>query len=320
MGPHEALELITTRRPHLPRTRGGTALVGMLLNGGSCSRNGICRGSVAGQAGRLRRGAKVNRPADLPALVEVIGSAGGAVQPSRRRYGAGVRTDGIRRILLGTFVRPAEETGTGGPRVEAVYGYLVRHERGVLLLDTGLGRGDDETEHWYRPRRIPLAEALAGVGAALDEVQVVVNCHLHFDHCGGNPLLPGTPVICQRRELAVAQAGDYTMEHLIDYPGSTYDLLDGRAEIWPGVHVLPTPGHVDGHQSVVVECADGSVVLAGQTHDTASLWTADALAFRAPSLGHTEPLPVTPAWMEVLLAFDPKRVVFAHDAAVWEPT
>ena len=228
-------------------------------------------------------------------------------------------THDIERLLLGTFVRPAEETGTGHPRVEAVYGYLIRHDRGLVLLDTGLGRGDAETEDWYRPRRIALPEALRTVGVALDEIEVVVNCHLHFDHCGGNPMLAGTPVICQRQELAVAQGGNYTMEHLIDYPGSRYDLLDGEAEICSGLHVIPTPGHVDGHQSLAVQCADGSVVLAGQSHDTASAWSADALAASAAALGHSEPLPVAPAWMERLLAFDPKRVVFAHDAAVWEP-
>jgi N-acyl homoserine lactone hydrolase len=69
----------------------------------------------------------------------------------------------------------------------------------------------------------------------------------------------------------------------------------------------------------VAECADGSVVLAGQSHDTASAWSADVLATSAAAWGHEQPLPVAPGWMDRLLAFDPKRVVFAHDAAVWEP-
>jgi N-acyl homoserine lactone hydrolase len=231
-----------------------------------------------------------------------------------------MRLDDVVRLSLGSFVRPAAETGTGHPRVEAVYGYLVRHDSGLVLLDTGLGLGDEETEAWYRPQRVPLQQALKGRGVSLSDVDLVVNCHLHFDHCGGNPLLAGTPVLCQREELATARAGDYTMEHLVDPPGSVYELLDGEAEIWPGVHVVPTPGHVDGHQSVVVECADGSVVLAGQSHDTASGWSADALAFGAHELGHRDPLPAAPAWMARLLAFDPKRVVFAHDAAVWQPS
>jgi glyoxylase-like metal-dependent hydrolase (beta-lactamase superfamily II) len=230
-----------------------------------------------------------------------------------------MRIEDISRMLLGTFVRPSEETGTGRPRVEAVYGYLVRHEGGLVLLDTGMGEGDADTEAWYRPQRIPLQQGLESQGVTLDEVEVVVNCHLHFDHCGGNPLLAGRPVVCQRQELKTAQAGTYTFAHLVDHPGARYELLDGEAELLPGTYVIPTPGHVDGHQSLVVRCADGSVVLAGQSHDTASAWSADALAASGRELGHADPIPTAPSWMPRLLEFDPKRVVFAHDAAVWEP-
>ncbi|WGL51593.1 MBL fold metallo-hydrolase [Nocardioides sp. BP30] len=224
----------------------------------------------------------------------------------------------VRRLLLGTFVRPAAETGTGAPRVEAVYGYLVRHRDGLLLLDTGIGRGEEETEQWYRPRRVGLREALAGAGVEVSELALVLNCHLHFDHCGGNPLLGGTPILAQRTELSAARAGDYTFTELIDHAGSNYQALDGEAEPLAGVHVIPTPGHVAGHQSVVVVSPDGTVVLAGQSHDTASSWSADVLAATAVGLGHDEPLPAPPLWMERVLAFDPRRVVFAHDAAVWE--
>jgi N-acyl homoserine lactone hydrolase len=230
-----------------------------------------------------------------------------------------MRIDDVRRLDLGTFVRPAEETGTGQPRVEAVYGYVVRTPGSVLLLDTGLGAADEETEAWYRPRRVPIDAALASAGLTVEEVGLVVNCHLHFDHVGGNPRFAGRPLFCQRGELETARAGDYTFPELVDFAGATYELLDGEAEIAPGVHVVPTPGHVDGHQSVVVACDDGSVVLAGQAHDTASRWSADALAARAAALGHEPPLPEPSPWMGRILAFDPRRVVFAHDAAVWVP-
>ena len=229
-----------------------------------------------------------------------------------------MKVDDVRRLTLGTFVRPPEETG-GGPRVEAVYGYAVPHAAGLVLLDTGIGAADEETEDWYRPRRVPLADALGEHGWSPDDVSLVVNCHLHFDHCGGNPLLPGRRVVAQRTELATARAGDYTFEELVDYPGAGYEELDGEAELLPGLHCIPTPGHVGGHQSLVIECDDGSIVLAGQSHDTASAWSADALAARAAGLGHEEPLPVYPPWMARLLDFDPRRVMFAHDAAVWVP-
>jgi N-acyl homoserine lactone hydrolase len=230
-----------------------------------------------------------------------------------------MRIDDVRRIDFGTFVRPPEETGTGRPRVEAVFGYAVRTPSGVLLLDTGLGEGDAGTEAWYRPRRHRLDDALGSLGLTVEDVSLVVNCHLHFDHIGGNPRFAGRALFAQRLELDTARAGEYTFPELVDFDGASYELLDGEAEIAPGVHVVPTPGHVAGHQSVVVVCDDGSVVLAGQSHDTASQWSEAALAAAAPALGHRPPLPEPNAWMPRLLAFDPRRVVFAHDAAVWVP-
>jgi N-acyl homoserine lactone hydrolase len=225
----------------------------------------------------------------------------------------------VRRIDLGYFIRPAAETGTGAPRAEPCLGYLVEHPDGLLLVDTGMGADPDVDRH-YRPQRVPLPAALATAGASLGDVRHVVNCHLHFDHCGGNPLLPGRPIYTQRVELELARnRPGHTLAPLIDSPGAVYAELDGEAEILPGITVVPTPGHTAGHQSVVVRDGDGTVVVAGQSHDHAMGFTADVLARRAAADGAAAPLPVAPAWMERLLSLDPARVVFAHDNAVWIP-
>jgi len=111
-----------------------------------------------------------------------------------------MRVEEVRRLDLGTFVRPAEETGTGEPRIEAVYGYAVPtatsrpHHNELIILDTGLGEGEEETEAWYRPRRAPLATALQAHGYILGEVISVVNCHLHFDHIGDSQRRTGPTV------------------------------------------------------------------------------------------------------------------------------
>jgi N-acyl homoserine lactone hydrolase len=228
-------------------------------------------------------------------------------------------TISVARVDYGYFVRPGEETATRVPRVEAVLGYLVQHPRGTLLVDTGMGQHPDVDAH-YAPRRTPLPQALVNAGSGLDQVDVIVNCHLHFDHCGGNPDLAGRPIFAQAVELAATNTEDYTLPELVNAPGLVYEELDGDAEVWPGVLVIPTPGHTDGHQSVVVRRGDGSViVIAGQSHDSATDFSADALAVRAQADGHSPLPPAPPAWMSRIRSLDPAQVYFAHDHAVWVP-
>jgi N-acyl homoserine lactone hydrolase len=216
--------------------------------------------------------------------------------------------DPLTRVRFGTIVRPAEETADGRARVEALDGFLVRLDDGLLLFDTGIASGDPEVDAHYRPVRIPLTDALAAAGAGIDDIAAVANCHLHLDHAGGNPALSGRPVLVQREELALARAGDHTLPHVVDFPGARYEVLDGETEVAPGVRLIPTPGHTAGHQSLLV----GTVLLAGQTHDTASGWTADVEAVRRPDAD----VPPPPPWLRALL----ERITearFAHDAAVW---
>ena len=236
-----------------------------------------------------------------------------------------MRTDPtVHRLDLGYIVRPAAEVGGSDtrpaePRVEPVLAYLVRHEHGLILFDSGIGAVDPETEAHYRPRRRPLPEALAAHGAALSDVTLAANCHLHFDHCGGNPFLGDTPIVVQAAELATARRGGYTIDELVDFPAAVYDEIAGEAEILPGLWIIPTPGHTDGHQSLVVEKRDGTVILAGQAHDFASQFASDHHARRAALEGVEQPLPGYRPWLDRLTDFDPRRVLFAHDCSVWEP-
>jgi N-acyl homoserine lactone hydrolase len=160
---------------------------------------------------------------------------------------------------------------------------------------------------------------VGGAGVALEDVAWVANCHLHFDHSGGNPSLASRPIFVQESELAMArQRDDYTLPELVA-DGIAYEAVDGEVELFPGVFLVPTPGHVPGHQSLVIRCSDGTVICAGQSHDSASLFCGDMLAHQAHGDGLDPPLPSYPAWIDVLARFDPSRVVFAHDLSVWEP-
>lgn len=201
----------------------------------------------------------------------------------------------VEQLDLGYFVRPAAEWGGPHARVEPVLAYLVRHDDGTLLFDTGMGEGSPETDAHYRPTRHPLPTAAR-------DVDLVVNCHLHFDHIGGNPLFPDTPVLVQRKELATARAGDYTLDWLLD--GVRYQEIDGEHTIAPGITVVPTPGHTEGHQSLVLDLGDHVTVLAGQAYDFAAEF---GVPYRS--------------WLDRLAELADGRtakVRFAHDRDLWE--
>lgn len=223
----------------------------------------------------------------------------------------------ITRIHYGHFTGPPELPLLAGQKI-VLSGFVVRHPRGILLLDTGIGEGSPEAEERYHPVRRPLEAALAAAGITAKEVDVVVNCHLHFDHSGGNHRFPNVPIVAQRIEFAAAHERDYTLPEIAcDFPGAQFDLVDGEAEPFPGVRIIPTPGHVPGHQSVVVDTAEGRVVLAGQAFNTATQYAAAQLAWQLERNGSPDRAPY-PGWIARLEHYDPQRVMFAHDLAVWQ--
>jgi len=198
-----------------------------------------------------------------------------------------------------------------------VFGFLITHPEGAIVFDTGVGEGSAPIETLYRPVRRPLAGHLTKMGISPSSVAFVVNSHLHFDHCGGNPLFPGTPILAQRAEYGAAGSAAYAVHEWVDFPGAAFDLVDGEREVVLGVEIVPTPGHTPGHQSLVVETGEGRVVLAGQAAYTAG-------EYADPERGH--PLGLDSAWdreryvesLRRLRELRPRLVYFSHDPAVWD--
>ncbi len=225
----------------------------------------------------------------------------------------------VTAVPLGLFTVPGREVAKHpGVTIRAPYvvcAYVVRAPGLTLLFDTGIV-GDDEAVDRYRPRFFDLADQLAVLGVELSDVDVVVNCHLHADHAGGNHLFPDTPIVVQRAELAAAVEHDYTvLGACVDFPGARLVEVSGRHQIAEHVAVLPTPGHSPGHQSLVVGgTGDGVVVLAGQAFDSASEFASAALArqLRAESSELC-----APDWVDDLLATGVDVARFAHDLAEW---
>ncbi|HXD28795.1 MAG TPA: MBL fold metallo-hydrolase [Arthrobacter sp.] len=179
-----------------------------------------------------------------------------------------------------------------------VYVHVIDHPGGRVLVDTGMTRLHPAVAN-MDPRLHPLDVQdfdLAGV-------DLVVNTHLHFDHCGGNHLFAGRPVHVQRRELEDARTlEDYTIAEWVDAPGIDYVPVDGEAELLPGVRLLPAPGHTRGSQIVVVDAGAGPVVIAGDT----AVW-----------FGELEE-PDTPR-QRLIRSLEPSEVWLAHAHQPWRP-
>jgi N-acyl homoserine lactone hydrolase len=114
-----------------------------------------------------------------------------------------ISKDDIRRVPLGHYTRPTGDP-LAGQRI-VVSAFLVPHPGGTVLFDTGIGEGEPEFDRHYRVVRRELREGLAALGVGLDEIRLVANCHLHADHCGGNPTFADRTVFVQRAELAAAR-------------------------------------------------------------------------------------------------------------------
>jgi N-acyl homoserine lactone hydrolase len=186
--------------------------------------------------------------------------------------------------------------GQDGP----VFGFAIRHPDGIVLVDTGVGEGNEWIETNYRPRARDVRGALTDAKLDPDAVRAIVNSHLHFDHCGQNRAFPGVPIHVQQAELDLALREGHTIVEWVDFPDARYEAVEGDGEIVEGVSVLATPGHTPGHQSVTVRTGDGLVLIVAQAAQ-------DARSFA------TGPADTSVQRLRELNADD---IYFSHDRAV----
>src|SRR5215204_483317 len=120
-----------------------------------------------------------------------------------------------------------------------VYVHVIDHPEGRVLVDTGMTELHPLLAD-MEPRLWPLNEQ----GFDIASIDMVVNTHLHGDHCGGNRLFTGKPIYVQRHELDDARSQeDYSIREWVEPPGVSYVPVDGELELLPGVRLLPAPGH-----------------------------------------------------------------------------
>lgn len=173
----------------------------------------------------------------------------------------------IAQLELASVELPDSHAAASLGHTIPVHGFLIHHPDGPILVDTGVGFGNELIDDLYNPTRTELDVVLAGHGVALEEIVAVVNSHLHFDHCGQNPALFGgsTAFYSQSVEVDTVRADDfYTDRRWALCPSAKQRLVHGDEEIADGATILATPGHTAGHQSVLIHADEERVVVGAQ--------------------------------------------------------
>jgi glyoxylase-like metal-dependent hydrolase (beta-lactamase superfamily II) len=152
---------------------------------------------------------------------------------------------------------------------------LVRDGKRNVLIETGIGsKLNKKTQSIYK-NQARLMKSFEEAGVAPDEIDIVINTHLHFDHCGWNTYYrDGKPVATFPRAKYYVQAGELAHAHeqherdRVSYLTDNYDplvasgqmhLLEGDSEIAPGISVRVFAGHTRDMQIVLVR-AGGTVI------------------------------------------------------------
>lgn len=145
---------------------------------------------------------------------------------------------------------------------------VVRTGQHTIVVETGIGNKLPEKAQAIYENEMTLLTQFEQAGIDPGEVDVVINTHLHFDHCGWNTVKrsDGTVVPTFPRARYYYQQGELEHAHRqlerdrVSYLTDNYDplvkngqavLVNGDAEIVPGVSVRMYPGHTRNHQAVL---------------------------------------------------------------------
>ena len=232
--------------------------------------------------------------------------------------------------VTGEFARLMD--GGEGDITMPVPVFLIEHPKGRALFDTGLhpdcqhdpaGRLGTRLAGLFRIDFKPGKEVSARL-EAIDrdpaKIDLVINSHFHFDHVGGNALIPNATMLVQRRECDAGMAPDTAARH--GYNPRDFDLghplrlVDGEHDVFDdgSVVCLPTHGHTPGHQSLRLRLEGGEVVLA-----------ADACYFcrtlrerRLPRYVHDRAAMLASLDRLEALERGGARIFFGHDPEFWQ--
>lgn len=154
--------------------------------------------------------------------------------------------------------------------------WLIEGGENLILVDTGMCE-TVRADRWHHPgsyqrEGMAIHEQLAGLNIKPEDIDTVVFTHLHWDHCSNMDKFVRAEFIVQGTELefALNPMPWYYRSYEAPALGLTapfrdkkFTVVDGEVALADGLTLIPTPGHSPGHQSVVVNTAQGPYIIAG---------------------------------------------------------
>ena len=164
-----------------------------------------------------------------------------------------------------------------GTKLDApVIMYLIKGDDTSIVVDTGCSE-PELAEKYHRktdqPDWMKPVNALRAHGVEPEDVTIVINTHLHWDHCYNNDKFPNAKIYVQRREMEFA-AAPLPTQHIYYESGKTgltppwvktitqYEIIEGDYPLMDGIDIIFTPGHTPGFQSVLVNTSGGRYMIA----------------------------------------------------------
>ena len=183
----------------------------------------------------------------------------------------------VPRIMWERVTRPLDEQHRMALGLNCL---LLRSQDKVILIETGVGDKDGGRRQASPADEGTLLSALAALGVQPEEVGIVINTHLHADHCGWNtrqledgrlaPTFPRARYLIERGEWEAAThpnertRATYLAENLLPLEeAGVLELIEAELAVTPEVTIIPTPGHTEDHTSVVISSGGETAIYIG---------------------------------------------------------
>lgn len=149
-----------------------------------------------------------------------------------------------------------------------VFCFLVSHPKGNVLIDTGIAKDYNKT--WGKRLEFFKPAIEKDIADCLKSLKIgyVINTHLHIDHCGNNDCFKDAVFIVQKEEYEAAL--NPKIYQKLAYPDKlnkrlNFKFIDGNLDLFGDdkIKIIKTPGHSQGHQSVLLKLKDNDMIIAG---------------------------------------------------------